>query len=82
MKEVIINQCDYCKKTSFYKSKIKQHEKICFYNPATQSCATCLWFSPLYTFYNFQCFPVRCYAKRIKAVPEDYRMKLKTQCKR
>ncbi len=45
MKKTIINQCDFCTKTSFNKASIKAHEKKCFYNPITQSCATCLWFS-------------------------------------
>lgn len=45
MKQVNIWKCDFCKKTSFQKGLIKKHEKICFYNPETQSCATCLWLS-------------------------------------
>ena len=45
MKEVKTNQCDFCTKTSFDKGSIRVHEKKCFYNPITQSCATCLWFS-------------------------------------
>ena len=45
MQEVKTNQCDYCTKTSFNKGSIRVHEKKCFYNPVTKSCATCLWFS-------------------------------------
>ena len=77
MKEVIINKCDFCKKVSFYKSSIRQHEKKCFHNPVTRSCATCLWFSRLYAFY-----PVQCYVGEIKEVPEDANMKLNTQCEK
>lgn len=82
MKQVIINKCDFCRHVSFYKSNLNRHEKKCFYNPATKSCATCLWFSPLYSFHEFQCYPIRCFAKKIKEIPEDYRMKLKTKCKK
>jgi hypothetical protein len=82
MKEVLINKCDFCNKTSFNKSTIRQHEKRCFYNPATQSCATCLWFSPLYIFHEFQSYPIQCYAKKIKEVPEDHKLKLNTNCKK
>ena len=82
MKEVIINKCDFCKKVSFNKNSIRQHEKKCFHNLATRSCATCLWFSPLYSSYEFQCYPIRCLAKKNKVIPKDYRMKLKTKCKK
>jgi hypothetical protein len=79
MKEVIINQCDFCKKVSFYKSNIRQHEKICFYNPATRSCATCLWFSPLII---QEGFPIECYLGKIDEVPEGSKIKLFTQCEK
>lgn len=77
MKEVIINKCDFCKKVSFYKSSIKKHEKNCFFNPATRSCATCLWFSPLHAEY-----PVECYVGEIKEAPEGSRIKLSTLCEK
>jgi len=48
MKEIKTNQCDYCTKTSFNKGSIRVHEKKCFYNPVTKSCASCLWFSKKY----------------------------------
>lgn len=80
MKQVLINQCDFCKKVSFNKGTIRQHEKKCFYNPLTRSCASCIWFSPLYTFHEFQCYPVQCYIGNIKEVPEGSRMKLNTEC--
>jgi hypothetical protein len=81
MKEVLINKCDFCKKTSFNKSVVKKHESICFYNPKTKSCATCLWFSPLYTFHEFDCYPVRCHQKTLKSELEGHNMTLKTNCK-
>jgi len=43
MEKVEIYKCDFCKRTSFYKASIKAHERKCFYNPDTHSCATCLW---------------------------------------
>jgi hypothetical protein len=79
MKQVMINQCDFCKKVSFNKSNLRKHEKICFYDPATKSCATCLWFSPLILATGY---PYECYIGEIKEVPEGTRMKLKTQCKK
>lgn len=45
MEQVNVWKCSFCKKTSFHKETINKHEKICFYNPETQSCATCLWLS-------------------------------------
>lgn len=79
MKQVMINQCDFCKKVSFHKSNLRQHEKMCFFNPVTRSCATCLWFSPLIVEFGY---PVQCYLGKIKEVPEGSRMKLNTQCKK
>lgn len=48
MQEIKTNQCEYCSKTSLNKGSIRVHERKCFYNPATQSCASCLWFSKKY----------------------------------
>lgn len=79
MEQVNIWKCSFCKKTSFHKGSINKHEKICFYNPATRSCATCLWFSPLILGLGY---PVRCYLGLIKEALEDSRMELKTQCER
>jgi hypothetical protein len=56
MNEIISYQCEYCKKTSLYKSNTKRHEKECFYNPDTQSCATCLWSSKTHGFVEIECF--------------------------
>jgi len=47
MEQTNVWKCSFCKKTSFHKGTIRTHEKKCFYNQATHSCATCLWFSPL-----------------------------------
>ena len=79
MKQVMINQCDFCKKVSFHKSNLRKHEKICFYDPATRSCATCLWFSPLILAKGY---PYECFIGEIKEVPEGSRIKLHTQCKK
>lgn len=79
MKEVIINECDFCNKVSFNKGTIRKHEKMCFFNPVTRSCATCLWFSPLIVQSGY---PVYCYLGKINEVPQDSRLKLNTQCKK
>jgi hypothetical protein len=42
MKEFIAYQCSYCSKYGKQKSRIKDHEKTCFRNPDTKSCATCI----------------------------------------
>lgn len=41
MREVTAYRCGHCSYTKLTKSIIKKHEAICFYNPATMSCATC-----------------------------------------
>ena len=42
MKKIQVYECEHCKK--YYKksaSSVKDHEKICFYNPRNKSCVTC-----------------------------------------
>lgn len=41
MKETVAYKCDHCGKISEQKSYIKQHEKKCYHNPETKSCASC-----------------------------------------
>lgn len=41
MEEVIAYKCEHCGKISLQKAYIKQHEKKCYHNPETKSCATC-----------------------------------------
>lgn len=41
MKEVVAYKCEHCRKVSENKAYIKYHEKKCYYNPETKSCATC-----------------------------------------
>ncbi len=76
MKEVLIYQCDYCSRTSFYKSNLRKHEKECFYNPSTHSCATCLWFSRA----NYMDF-TKCFINKFTEVPEGEKPNLKIGCK-
>lgn len=45
MKEITAYACDFCKKYSKSKSTIKSHERICFHNPVTKSCATCIFYT-------------------------------------
>lgn len=79
MEKVNVWKCSFCKKTSFDKGTINKHEKICFYNPATRSCATCLWFSPLILGSGN---PVHCYLGLMNEALENSRMKLKTNCEK
>ena len=41
MHEVLAYHCDYCSKVYNTKKQTKQHEKKCYYNPETKSCASC-----------------------------------------
>lgn len=77
MKQVLINQCDFCEKVSFNKGTIRKHEKICFFNPATRSCATCFWCSM-----HFEMWPAECYKGEFKFEVAEKLIKpeLKTQC--
>lgn len=35
--------CEYCKKKAQRPGVILKHEKVCFHNPESRSCATCQW---------------------------------------
>ena len=75
MKQVNIWKCDFCKKTSFQKELIKKHEKKCFHNPDTHSCATCLWLNT-----NHMSWPAACLVgQSFESVKEDKPI-LKTRC--
>ncbi len=41
MKEITAYKCDYCNKIYNNAKQIKAHEKKCYYNPDTRSCASC-----------------------------------------
>lgn len=79
MEQVNVWKCSFCNKTSFHKGTVNKHEKICFYNPATRSCATCLWFSPLLLGSGY---PVNCFKNVFPADSNNTcsKVKLKTQC--
>ncbi|MGV8092507.1 MAG: hypothetical protein AB2L24_11665 [Mangrovibacterium sp.] len=47
MKEIKAFKCEYCGKHTTSKSYIKAHEKKCFHNPATRSCVTCWYWTPV-----------------------------------
>lgn len=44
MHEVKAYRCDHCGRYKLKKSSIVEHEKICFKNKDTRSCATCLFY--------------------------------------
>jgi hypothetical protein len=77
MEQITAYKCSFCKKINTNKSTIKTHEKKCFFNPETKSCATCLWFSPLIV---ESVGPTRCFLGKVKEVPEGSKMQLNTQC--
>ena len=43
MKEVKAYKCEFCKKVVTTKYYMKKHEKKCFNNAESKSCATCEW---------------------------------------
>ena len=78
----MINQCDFCKKKSLKKASIRKHEAICFHNPASRSCATCLWFTLSSEFSQIGRYDEEiCRIGEIKDGPE-VRSKLRTQCEK
>ncbi|NLV18654.1 MAG: hypothetical protein GXY51_04095 [Bacteroidetes bacterium] len=79
MENVNVWKCSFCKRISENKKSIQKHEKKCFFNPETKSCATCLWFSPLIADPGY---PVRCYLDLLEETPKGTRKQLKTKCER
>jgi len=77
MEQVNVWKCSFCKKTSFHKGTIRKHERECFYNPETRSCASCLWFSPIHGIW-----PLQCFINTTKEIDDNSKQKLETQCKR
>jgi uncharacterized protein YbdZ (MbtH family) len=43
MREITAYNCDHCNKIYSIKSQCKAHEKKCYYNPETKSCASCIF---------------------------------------
>jgi len=41
MKEVVAFKCEHCNKISKSQGSMKNHERKCFNNPVSRSCATC-----------------------------------------
>lgn len=64
MYEVKAYHCSYCKKYGLSKSNISKHEKSCFRNPVTRSCATCANYAQkddndlLHSQFPFDCTPI------------------------
>jgi len=77
MKNVIVKQCDYCEKTSKYKSQMKKHEAKCFSNPQTHCCATCLWYGKNHFINGYCCFIGKGHVHNSTGTIE---FKLQTQC--
>ena len=44
VRKITAYQCGYCDKYYKHDSSAKRHEKQCFHNPSTQSCATCCFY--------------------------------------
>jgi hypothetical protein len=43
MREITAYNCDHCNKIYSIKGQCKAHEKKCYYNPETKSCASCIF---------------------------------------
>ncbi len=43
MKIISVYECDHCTQYLKTRKSIENHEKICFQNPETRSCATCFF---------------------------------------
>ena len=69
MYKVEAYRCDHCNKLKASKSNMKKHESICFRNPESKSCITCVSFTE-----DFTVTPRNC----IRSI--DLTTKLKTQC--
>ena len=44
MKKIEVSQCEYCKKIYINPNSCRSHEYTCYYNPRTESCASCSFF--------------------------------------
>lgn len=87
MYEVKAYHCSYCSRYKLTKSVIVEHEKRCFRNPATQSCATCLFYDRedkqdgLLLFSNVICHKgVKFYDKEPQSAFEHIKPNLKSGC--
>lgn len=77
-----IYQCSYCRKLLINNTQMGYHETICFRNPSTKSCATCIFFSRhLEPFYSPD-EPYRCFAGKFSGTIENPKPKLKTRCRK
>lgn len=42
MREIKAYACDFCKKFTKTKQSMKMHEALCYHNPVTKACASCV----------------------------------------
>jgi hypothetical protein len=82
MYEVKAFHCSFCKKYSTSKSRIKSHEKECFKNPETKSCATCEFFKdhPIETPFGMDMSEMECEVGVVFGESERRAVKYETQC--
>lgn len=85
MKEITAYACDFCKKYSKSKSTIKSHERICFHNPLTKSCATCIYYAQEEHETNetgvYQSRPICIKGERLFIETDKLKVTLKNNCK-
>ena len=82
MYEIKAFHCSFCKKYSSAKAVITKHEKKCFYNAATRSCVTCLFFDKKDTKQLADVpFCHMGYSFEQSGNSLFYRVKLRTDCK-
>lgn len=88
MYEVKAYHCSYCKRYKLTKAIIIEHERSCFRNPATRSCATCLFYDletkqdGILTFENLVCHKgEKFYDKEPQSAFEHIKPKLRSECR-
>jgi hypothetical protein len=79
MNKIEAYQCEFCHRVSPHPVFFEEHENICFKNPSTRSCITCLWIRN-----NFPVLPFDdqdpCVISQITEKCANGRTRLKTNC--
>lgn len=75
-------QCSFCAKIAKNRATIQQHEKKCFHNPTTKSCATCKNLDSNHPFYVVHANECSCSEGVVFPLVGVFieKQKLQTQC--
>lgn len=86
MKTIKAYKCDYCKKVYQFKKSCVSHEKRCYKNPETKSCASCVFlkqndfsYHPGYSISLLTCLRNHNTPKKLETACNDYHFK-KEKC--